>query len=317
MEVLCLGLMVCDVLVKPVEAWLFSRDSARVDCVKMGSGGDALNAAVNLAALGISTGMAGKVGRDGFGQFLLDCAAASGVDTANVVVSDTEGTSACVVLIGRDGERHFAYHGGANDTLSLEDINLSVVGIAPILYVGSAFELPGLDGGDMTRLLRHARNHGSRTVLDVTGNPDARRLDALAGMLPHVDFFMPSLQEAAAITGQSDIAKAAEVFRGMGASTVVIKNGRDGCHVHSGQTAFSVPAFMVEAIDTTGCGDAFVAGFMAAHARGMDLKCCARMANAAGALCATMVGATAWARPFDEVVNWMVEARTVPATFEP
>jgi sugar/nucleoside kinase (ribokinase family) len=306
MDVLCLGLIVCDILVKPVDADIMSRDSARVDFVRMGSGGDAFNAAIGLARMGINTGAAGKVGSDGFGRYLLDSAAEAGVSTSNVIVSDTVGTAVSVVLIQRNGERSFAYHGGANDSLSLGDIGMDALAGVKVLHIGSAFELPGLDG-DMAALLRQAKERGVTTVLDVTGNPDNRRMEALKNMLPYVDVFLPSRPEAEAMTGETDIARMAGLFCEMGATTAVIKDGSKGCFVRSGVQSFQVPAFRVDAVDTTGAGDAFAAGYIAGIVRGVDAQGCARFANAAGALCACHMGATAWARPYKEVIDWMDE----------
>lgn len=307
MDVLCLGLIVCDILVKPVAADIMSRDSARVDFVRMGSGGDAFNAAVGLARMGVDCGIAGKVGWDGFGRFLLDAAAESGVNASNVIQSDAAGTAVSVVLIRSDGERSFAYHGGSNDSLSLGDIRMDALAGLKVLHIGSAFELPGLDG-DLAALLRQAKERGVTTTLDVTGNPDSRRMQVLKGMLPHVDVFLPSRPEAAAMTGETDISRMAARFCEMGAGTVVIKDGSHGCFVRSGSRTFQSPAYRVEAVDTTGAGDAFAAGFIAGIVRGLDTEGCARLANAAGALCAAHLGATAWARPYEEVVGWMAGA---------
>jgi sugar/nucleoside kinase (ribokinase family) len=128
-------------------------------------------------------------------------------------------------------------------------------------------------------------------------------------MLPFVDVFLPSQPEAAAMTGEKDIDRMAARFCELGASITVIKDGSHGCFVNTGSRAFSMPAFLIDAVDTTGAGDAFAAGYIAGIVHGLDAEGCARFACATGALCTLHMGASAWAMPYEEVVEWMAKAK--------
>ncbi len=112
-------------------------------------------------------------------------------------------------------------------------------------------------------------------------------------LLRYVDFFMPSYVEAKYITGEAEPAKMAEcIVRHTGEKTVIIKLGAQGCYVHEGAAGYTVPAFPVNIVDTTGAGDNFVAGFIGAYLGGGSVRECARFACAAAAVSTQYLGAT-------------------------
>jgi len=307
MDVACLGLMVCDILVKPITKEILEKDSARVEFVKMCSGGDALNVAMILHKLGVDAGIIGQVGNDGFGRFLLDAAAEGGVDTRGVAVTDEYGTSTSVVMIHPDGERSFAYYGGATDMLHVNDVNFEIIRGAKALFVGSAFGLTALDGEGLTQILRKARAEGIATVLDVTGNPDADSMAMLRPALAYTDMFLPSYYEAKSMTGKDGAEEIARALMKAGVPLVVIKMGNRGCFICSNAEQLFVPAFPVDAVDTTGAGDSFVSGFLTGYLHGWPLHKCGRFANACGALCVLEAGATTGVKGFDQVMSLLGE----------
>lgn len=305
MDVVCLGLMVCDILVKPITKALLDSDSARVDFVKMNSGGDAFNVSVVLSKLGVHTAIIGKVGNDGFGKFLLETAGKNGVDCSGTALAEETGTSASVVLIHPDGERSFAYYGGASDILRENDINFDLVKKAKILSIGSALALPCLDGPGLARILEKAQNMGIETVVDVTEVRDDGSRSRILPLLKHTGIFIPSYAEARIITGKDTPEEMAEVILEYGVKIFAVKLGSEGCFLCSKDEAFHIPPFTVDAVDCTGAGDSFVAGFIAAYRKGWSLRDCGKFANAAGALCVREIGATEGIRSFDQVVCFM------------
>jgi sugar/nucleoside kinase (ribokinase family) len=308
MKVLCAGLMVCDILASPLSREVFDRDSVRVGPVSIGTGGDALNAAVNLAKLGLDVRVAGCVGEDPFGDILLREASRHGVDTTGVRRTGSCGTAVSIVLIEKTGERHFVYHGGGNDLFEASMITGGMLQGIDCLCINSLFDLPALEGSSgLAELLAKARSLGILTALDVTGNPDRKKWPALAEVLPHLDYFLPSENEAAALTGLSDPAAMAEAFLAAGCGHAVVKCGERGAYI-AGRTPGGhstvkggcfVGSFPVKQVDATGAGDAFVAGFIYGLSRGLPPDECARYGCAAGALCVTGIGATA-ATPTEE-----------------
>jgi sugar/nucleoside kinase (ribokinase family) len=132
-----------------------------------------------------------------------------------------------------------------------------------------------------------------------------RWLEDLAPCLPHTDILFVNEDEARMLTGTSVPAEVAAVLRGNGAHVVVLKLSRKGCAVFAGGEEFYVPPFRVNVVDTTGAGDCFVAGFLAALDRGLPLQEAARFANAVGALTVQMIGSVEGVLAWEETEAWM------------
>jgi sugar/nucleoside kinase (ribokinase family) len=108
--------------------------------------------------------------------------------------------------------------------------------------------------------------------------------------LAQTDFIFPNRDEGRQLTGESEPAAIAARLRGLGVKTVVVKLGAAGCYVESPERSFTSPGFAVQPVDTTGAGDCFAAGFLAAICRGQPLPLAARHANATGALATLGLG---------------------------
>ena len=108
--------------------------------------------------------------------------------------------------------------------------------------------------------------------------------------MKHTDFIFPNCDEGRQLTGEKEPEAIAAHLRSMGVKTVIVKLGAKGCYVESADGAFTSPGFAVKPVDTTGAGDCFAAGFLAAIRRGESLQLAARYANAAGALATLGLG---------------------------
>jgi sugar/nucleoside kinase (ribokinase family) len=305
-DVLSVGLMVCDIIAKPVDRKVFDIDSSRIDFLKVSSGGDALNAAVNMARLGLKVTLVGKVGRDMMGNYLADEAARNGIDTSRIVKSDEVSTSTSIVLVEDSGERHFAYYGKANDTLSLDNIDDDTIGRARIVHVGSAMALAGLDNKGIALLFKKAKSSGALTSLDVTWDSSGLWLGKIEEALYNTDIFMPSLQEAQLISGKSTPKEMEVFFSKYGIKELVVKLGSEGCFVTDFRERFFIKAFEVpNVVDTTGAGDAFVSGFLAGTVHGKSLYDRGILGSAVAANCVMEIGATAGTRNWHETMAFI------------
>ncbi len=144
---------------------------------------------------------AGKVGNDHWGDFLSGVIDRSGIDRRGLTRTDQAGTAAVIVLINGQGDRTFLYRGGANDLFSIEDIDLRLVEEARFVHVGGTFLLPRFDGGGAASLFERAQAAGKTTSMDVTWDTTGRWLPTIAACLPHLSWFLPSVNEARWITG--------------------------------------------------------------------------------------------------------------------
>jgi sugar/nucleoside kinase (ribokinase family) len=302
-DVTCVGVLVADVIVWPVNSWPEPGRLIRVDGVEVHSGGLAHSTAVALARLGRSPAVVGRVGTDLLGAFLIDVLHAHTVE-AHVVRDETARTSTTVVAVSGNGERSFLHLPGANAHLTAKDIPDGILARSLWLHLGGYFLLPGLDGVPAAELLRGAKTAGCRTSLDVAWDAQDRWLRALQPCLPHLDLLFGNRDELAHVTGASEPARMAAFLRERGTRIVVVKLGAQGAYVDSDEWRGHAPAYAVDAIDTTGAGDTFCAGFLAGLIGGWDIARAARFANAVGAMCVTAVGGTTGVRSMEETIRF-------------
>jgi sugar/nucleoside kinase (ribokinase family) len=251
----------------------------------------------------VSTAAVGKVGSDGFGDYLTQALAGQGVDTRGIVRDAAASTAATMVVVHSDAERSFLHVAGANATFRTEDMPWEVAEGARILHVAGLQLLSSLEGEGVAHVLAAARERGLLTTLDTVMNPHSRGWDGIAPALPHLDWAVPSFEEAAQLTGETKALRQAERFRDAGAKNVAIKMGAHGCLVlpEAGK-GFHVPPIPVEAVDALGAGDAWVAGFLTGLLNNWPIERTARFANAVGACCVQALGATTGVRSLAETL---------------
>jgi sugar/nucleoside kinase (ribokinase family) len=144
------------------------------------------------------------------------------------------------------------------------------------------------------------------TSLDCVWDATGRWQTVIGAVLPQTDLFCPSIHEARGILGLPDRASPRDIAQGLfdlGVRQVVaLKMGPEGSFVMSRDgESHRVPAVaVVDTVDGTGAGDAFIAGFIAARLRGLDLLESTRLGNASGALCVGAMGATAGVTSWDD-----------------
>jgi sugar/nucleoside kinase (ribokinase family) len=300
-DVVCLGILVADVIVRPVDGLPPPGTLELVEQITLRGGGCALNTGTALARLGLRVGVAGKVGADVFGDFLLGLLAERRLEASGVLRDGQVPTATTVALVDARGERTFLHSPGANGTVRAEELDPELLFGGRALHLAGALVLPQLDGEPTAGLLSAARERGVLTSLDTVWDPTGR-WERVVPALAHLDLFTAGLDEARAISGEAEPVRAAAWLRDRGVGMVAIKLGEDGCYVAGDRVAVQVPAPIVEAVDGTGAGDAFAAGLIYGRLADWPLERAARLANAAGALATTAVGATEGVRGLEETM---------------
>jgi sugar/nucleoside kinase (ribokinase family) len=304
-DVVCLGILVADLVGMPLDVYPERGKLVLVDQLELHSGGCAANTAIDLKKIGIDTGIIGKVGQDGLGDFMISALDRNQVDSRGVARDPKVGTSGTMVVVHSDGERSFIHYLGANASLTDADIDWSLIEGAKILHVAGTFLMPGIDGEPTARVLKKAKSMGITTALDTAWDSRGRWMSALKPCLPYIDYAVPSLAEARMVTGMEDPADVARVLMDHGVKIVGLKMGEEGCYVKSADVEITIPRYEVKAIDALGAGDAFAAGFIAGVYYGWDLEKTGRFANAVGACCVTAVGATTGIKSMEETLEFM------------
>ncbi|MEW6742245.1 MAG: sugar kinase [Planctomycetota bacterium] len=302
-EVVCFGILVADLVGTGISALPERGRMTYARGMELSVGGCAANSAIALARLGVSVAVVGKVGRDPLGDFMVARLQRDGVDVTSVRRDASSGTSATMVIVAEDGERSFIHYRGANASLDLDDVPWDAVSRSRILHVAGTHVMPSLDGEPTGRLLHLAKERGLMTSLDTTWDATGTWRAIPERAFADLDVFLPSIEEARAMTGRHEAGEVARLFLERGVGIVALKMGEQGCLVMTPHETLRLPAFKVRVLDTTGAGDAFAGGFLAGLAKGWDLHRTARLATAAGACCVEETGATTGLPSLERVVE--------------
>ena len=287
MKGIAMGVHVLDVLVRPVEAIPEGQGGQLVDEIRITAAGSAGGAALVLAKLGAEVRSAGAVGTDPAGDMLLALLARDGVDTSLMLRRDDVQTSTSVLPIRPNGERPAFHVVGANATYGPDDAPWDEIAAADNLHLGG----PEFMGGEAAaKILRHARSNGTVTSADVLAPGDPGLLEWLSPALAGLDYLLPNDEQVLGFTGADDLEDGCRALVDRGVGCVAATCGADGVLVVDGAGAERVPAFDVDVVDTTGCGDAFSAGFLRGLGLGGDRRDAAVLGCATAALVAQGLG---------------------------
>ncbi|WP_343209734.1 sugar kinase [Anaerolentibacter hominis] len=305
-DVLCVGGLVCDFMIKPVPVDMFQKDACFIDTIETNVGGDAANESVVMSKLGMKVGLASEVGDDSTGKDVLAYLEKNGVDISNVVVRGNKKTRTNIVNIEAGGERHFLIFPMEFDEFGGDDLNYDVLKDTRMVSVGSIHAYVGLDAA-LADYLKAAKEAGCITSADMVSNLTKQPLEETKKIIAQLDYLIPSEGEAEELTGLKDPKEMADCLLSWGAKNVIIKLGEKGCYVKNAAEEFSVPIFPAKAIDTTGAGDNFTGSFLTAVLMGWDLKKCAHFACATGSIAVQSIGATTGLKDMDQVISVMKE----------
>ncbi|GHF95008.1 MULTISPECIES: carbohydrate kinase family protein [Amycolatopsis] len=285
--VITLGAHVFDVQVQPVEAIPDGQGATLVEQIRFGPAGTAAGTALTLAKLGASVRTAGAIGDDPIGDLLLAMLTRFGIDTSLVVRRADVQTSASVLPIRPDGSRPAFHVPGANLTYGPDDIPETEVAQATHLHLGA----PELMGGEnAAKILSPARAAGVVTSADLLAPGDPGILAWIAPALSSLDYLLPNEQQVLGLTGADTLEDGARALIGHGVGCVAVTREARGALVITADEVIAVPAFAVDVVDTTGCGDAFSAGFLRGVGLGRSPREAAVLGSAAAALVAQGLG---------------------------
>jgi sugar/nucleoside kinase (ribokinase family) len=245
-----------------------------------------------IVHLGFTARLFAKVGDDLSGRFLLEQLAAAGVDTSAMRVDPTDPTPFTYVGIRPDGERTFIHTPGCNRTFSLAEVDHEALLECDALVMPDTFALPGIDGEPAAQLLALARQRHLRTLLDETQGMGPSR-PPFELMVREADVLAPSCEDLSLLYPTLEPRDIALHLIGLGARTVVLKLGSAGCLVADEGAIYAVPAPPATVVDSTGAGDSFDAGLIAALLQGEKVRPAAEIATWVAARSLEAVGAAA------------------------
>ena len=246
-------------------------------------GGKGANQAVAAARAGAQVVFLSKIGMDANGTLIERHLVAQGFSRLALLREEQASTGVAVILVDRAGDNQIVVAPGSNGRLTPDEIRQQVTLMEGAQVLLVQMEIP-------METVREALTIAKRLGLITILNP-APACPLPSDLLPLVDILTPNENEARALTGLTDVMEAAQLLTGRGAKAVVVTCGAQGAVMCRGKGVAAVPPFLVDAIDSTGAGDAFNGALACAIANGMELEAAIETANAAGALATTVRGA--------------------------
>lgn len=310
MNVVCVGEMLIDFVCMDTNQGLVKG----VNYVKK-SGGAPANVAACISKLGGSASLVAAVGNDPFGEFLIQEVASYHVDTAHIHTLPMSTTFAFVSLAD-NGDREFAFNRGADVELVLNDTVIESLSQNSILHLGSATALLGGSLSDSYLALAKKAKENNNTIcfdpnfrIDLWRGREAEFKNACNVYFNMADIVKVSDDELALFSESDDMAQGCQYFHDFGVKIVLVTLGGEGCLVSQNNKQYIVPAYEINAVDTTGAGDSFIGAILFQMSQNQpkddfyanDMKNFIEFAGKVSGLVCSKIGAMSALPTFDEV----------------
>jgi sugar/nucleoside kinase (ribokinase family) len=273
---------------------VFGQVERYVEGVRLTIGSSCAITACGAARLGLAVSFVGVVGDDALGRFMLEAMAGRGVDVSACRVAADRPTGASVIL-GNAADRAILTAIGTIADVRAADVPAGLLGRARHVHAGSYFLQPGL-AVELPSLFRAAHAAGATTSLDPNWDSSGAWDGGFAAAAAEADVLLPNAREVRRLTGIEEVPAAAQALASMGGAgrrTVAVKCGEDGgLAIGPDGAIVTADAIPVAAVDATGAGDSFNAGFLAAWLEGRPLEDALRLAIACGSLSTRSPGGT-------------------------
>jgi sugar/nucleoside kinase (ribokinase family) len=268
LDLVCVGLTTLDILGRPIDAIPADEAGCLIEDIEIVPAGTAGGTALIAARLGLRVGLISALGDDNAGRLVRAIMSDAAIDLSFTPTLAGARTSATLLPIDRAGRRPTFHALGASARTELTTAHDACLPGTRFVHYGG-IGAPRLDNGAGEAFLHAARQAGCTVTCDLIA-PGPRARAEVQQLLPYIDYFLPSLAEARALTGETEAHAAARGLRALGAATCMVKCGAQGLLLASEDGITSIPAYDVPVVDTTSCGDACCAGFIAAKLRGWD-----------------------------------------------
>lgn len=304
-DVSSVGFAVLDILGRPVIGIPEGGRAAYIDEIRMTVAGTAGATGMDCAILGLRTQIVTTVGTDELGDFLVSKMQGYGMNTAMVGRDGSVQTSATILPVRPNGERPALHVPGTAATFTVAPQDYDKALDASVIHIGGTGLLKTFDGEPTLAFIKAAKDAGRITTFDlIQATPETTAL--VEPLLPYIDYFIPSIEEAQEMSGLTKPEDIAQWFMSRGVKNTILTMGGDGVYVHPAEgDPFTLPAHEIDVIDTTGCGDSFTAGIIVGLVKGWPLEECARFASAVAARVAMGLGSDGKLTSFDDTVEAM------------
>lgn len=311
-DVASVGLTVMDIQGRPIERIPEGGNLELIDEIRLTVAGTAAGTAIDMAKLGLNTMIVCAIGDDEKADFIVRTFEGFGVDTTHAKRVKDVSSSATILAIRPNGDRPAMHVLGASQHFTVDESTYDEIGACTYVHMGGNGLLKSFDGKPTVRFLKAMKKRGCIVTYDLIG-PNGQTMEMIRDCLTYVDYFMPSMEEAEFLSGLTDPDDIAKYFLDLGVGTCIFKWGAKGSFIANKDGNRRIPAFKVDVVDTTGCGDAYCGGFIRGLKEGWSLEDACRFATAASGLVATGLGSDAGIVDFDQTVAFMNRAEIIDA----
>ena len=295
MKVSVIGPAIIDVLASGVGTDIFEKKSHRMDDILLSFGGNALNEAVVLSRLGVTVELITKLGDDESGKKVFEFIRDNGISTDKVKIAPGLKTAINVVLVDKNGERFFLTDPNTNlRKMEYNDIACHTDDMADLVCFPCMFTSPLLGIADMVSLFSGIKSKPGRTlILDMTNAKNNETIDDMKEIFTLADYYLPNEEELKSISGELSTEDAARKIISWGTKAVIVKRGGRDTLLFTDNGIDPLPVYKTKkAVDTTGAGDSFGAGFIYGLSHQMSLRECVMFGNAVASCTIEKNGAT-------------------------
>lgn len=306
-DVICVGMALVDSIIKGFNPEPISASGFRAESASLNVGGEAVNEAMAASKLGLKTGIFCSLGKDAAGDMVAAALDSCCVDTEMVLRSAEHATPVTTMFVSDDGTRKSITNSAHRYNFHPE-LDTGRFTDAKALVLGSLFRAPFDNPRIIHDVMLTAKSNGQIVFADTKlPNFNFLKLEDLRSSTPMIDYITPNEDEARYYTGETEPEKMADGFLRWGVKNVIIKLGGKGCYFKNAAESLYLSAYPVHAVDATGAGDNFMAGFVSGILRGESNYEALRFANACGAICSTAVGAGTALKNREQVLTFMAE----------
>ena len=306
-DITCVGMALVDSIIRDFDPEPVTSTGYQALSSSLNVGGEAVNEAIAAAKLGLKTRILCGLGQDVAGEIILNSLKKHGVDTELIVTSPQ--TPITTMFVDHAGNRKSIINEAHRYNFHPEKYN-SALKDSKVLVLGSLFRAPFDDADVLYSVVINAHEAGQIIIAD-TKLPKSLGLRDIAASLPLIDYITPNEDEARYLTNkevqEQEPEEMANVFLNYGVKNVIIKLGAKGCYFKNENEKYTIPGYKINAVDATGAGDNFIAGFVSELLRGATIENALKFANACGAICSTSVGAGTALQNREQVLRWIKE----------
>ena len=305
-----LGLSMVDIVTQPITRWPDFGGAVNSDTTELVLGGMALNTAVSIAKIGKApVGLISCIGKGICGEFVKQGLMDLNVDISHMCYTDQANTGNAICFIHPGGERSFVLCMAANHYLNETNIDFNALQPGDYLHLGGAMIMDGMKGDDLASILKKAKQRDVTISVDTCWDGTNQWVSILEPCLPYCDIFLTNFEEALLYSDKKTIEEALDYYASFGPRIIVVKKGDQGSFIQSDEFTGEVSIFPVQAVDATGAGDAFDAGFLIGLYNGWSVEQSAVFGSAVGAKCVTAFGATTGIVSYEETIQ-MIESQS-------